>query len=223
MLGRISKKSKNFDVKSLQINKGWFYSETVKNHFLHPRNFWRKIDKRVKWNGVGTIGSPACGDVMRMWIYVDPKTEKIKKCQWQTFGCASAIASTSMLSTMMLEKGGLPIEKALRIKPQDIMKRLGGLPARKIHCSVLGDKALRSAINDYFRRSKQYGKIMPEGFKIVDRVLNITDKDIEEAVKNGAKTLKEIQEITKVGLGDPKCVPEAEELIRFYKEKYYGC
>jgi len=222
-MSRIKKKKmKNADVESFHGNEGWFYSETVKSHFLRPRNFWKKTDAKIKWNGMGMIGSPACGDVMRVWLYIDRKTEKIKKFKWQTFGCASAIASTSMLSVMATEKGGMVLDEAIRIKPQDIMDRLGGLPERKIHCSVLGDKALRAAVNDYFRRTKQYDRIKPEGNKIIDRVLNITDKDIEEAVKGGAKTLKKVQEITKVGLGDKNCITEAEQLIRFYMEKYYG-
>lgn len=229
---KIINKSNKYDVKSFGSDKGWFYSKTVKSHFLRPRNFWKKTDEKIKWNGMGIIGSPACGDVMRVWLYIEPKTEKIKKFKWQTFGCASAIASTSMLSIMVTEKGGMILDKALQVKPQDIMDRLGGLPERKIHCSVLGDKALRAAINDYFRRTKQYDpaflskragydRIKSESAKIIDKILNITDKDIEEAVKSGAKTLKKVQEITKVGLGDKNCVTEAEQLIRFYAEKYY--
>ena len=89
---------------------------------------------------MGRVGSPACGDEMVLWVKIDPKTDKIKECKWQTFGCASAIAATSMLSVMVIEKGGMKIEDALRIRPQDIMKRFGGLPERKVHCSVLGDK-----------------------------------------------------------------------------------
>ena len=153
---------------------------------------------------------------------VDKKTEKIKDFKWQTFGCASAIASTSMLSVMVLEKSGMKIEDALNIKPQDIMKRLGGLPNRKIHCSVLGDKALQSAINDFFRRTKQNKRIKVEGAKVIDKVLNVTDKDIEEAVLEGADTFEKLQKKTKIGTGDPICIPEAEQLLRFYKEKYFG-
>ena len=216
------KKINNADVKSFNGDEGWFYSEIVKNHFLRPRNFWKKADMKIKWNGMGMIGSPACGDVMRVWLCIDQKKEKIKKFKWQTFGCASAIASTSMLSVMITEKGGMVLDKALQIKPQDIMDRLGGLPERKIHCSVLGDKALAAAVNDYFRRTKQYDRMKSEGAKIIDKILNITDKDIEEAVKSGAKTLKKVQEITKVGLGDKNCLTEAEQLTRFYIEKYYG-
>src|SRR3989338_1894525 len=204
--------------------EGWFYSEKVKDHFFNPRNIFKTKEeaKKYKADGVGTIGSPVCGDVMKLWIKVDAKKDRIRECKFQTFGCASAIASTSILTVMVTEKGGMKLEKAMKLSPQDIMKRLGGLPERKIHCSVLGDKALRAAVNDYFRWTKQYDRIKPEGNKIVDRVLNITDKDIEEAVKNGAKTLKKVQEITKVGFGDKNCVTEAEQLIRFYAEKYYG-
>jgi NifU-like protein involved in Fe-S cluster formation len=94
-----------------------------------------------------------CGDVMKLWIWIEK--DRIKKCKWQTFGCASAIASTSMLSVMVTEKGGMKISDAKKITAKDILKRLGGLPAIKIHCSVLGDQALRAAINDYESKKKQ--------------------------------------------------------------------
>lgn len=131
---------------SLCHEDGWFYSDTVKDHFFNPRNILKTQEEvdNYKADGVGIVGSPVCGDVMKMWIKV--KDNKIIDCKWQTFGCASAIASTSMLSVMVNE---MKIEDALKIKPIDIVKRLNGLPARKIHCSVLGDKALRAAIEDY--------------------------------------------------------------------------
>jgi NifU-like protein involved in Fe-S cluster formation/bacterioferritin-associated ferredoxin len=198
--------------------ENWVYSEEVKKHFFNPENFTTKTPD--EYNGAGLVGSPACGDMMKIWINVDPKTEKIKDFKWQTFGCASAIASTSMLSVMVTEKGGRTIEEALKITPNDIIARLSGLPTRKIHCSVLGDKALEAAINDYFRRTKQEDRIKQSGSRIIDKKLNITDRDIEMAVKAGAKTLHEVQEKTKVGTGDPNCLPEAEELVRFYVEKY---
>lgn len=219
-------KKKSFDklrtrIELVSRKQSWFYSEKVKEHFFHPKNFMKAgEEKKIKANGLGMIGSPACGDVMRIWLVINPKTERIKKFKWQTFGCASAIASTSMLSVMTTEKGGKKIEKALKIKPQDIIKRLGGLPAIKYHCSVLGDKALRDAINDYFRRTGQIERIQPEGSRIIDKVLKITDRDIEKAVIDGATNLKEVQTKTKVGLGDKSCLPEVEELIRFYREKY---
>jgi NifU-like protein involved in Fe-S cluster formation len=134
---------------------GWVYSETVKKHFFHPENLLTIDPSKYKADGVGYVGSPACGDMMKMWIKVDKKKDKIAECKWQTFGCASAIASTSILSVMVTEKGGMSLEDALKLRPQDIVERLSGLPQRKIHCSVLGDQALRAAINDYFKKSGQ--------------------------------------------------------------------
>ena len=147
-------------------NKEWIYSETVKDHFFHPRNILLTEQKPEDFDAEGTVGNPSCGDVMKMWLKINAKTSRIKDIKWRTFGCASAIASTSMFSEMLLEKRGLILEDALKITPQDIMKRLGGLPERKIHCSVLGDKALREAINDYFRKTKQSERIKEEGTKI---------------------------------------------------------
>ncbi|MFH2018948.1 MAG: iron-sulfur cluster assembly scaffold protein, partial [bacterium] len=192
-----SEKKKNLkkpvDIRT-QDGGGWLYSDTVKEHFFNPRNFMHYgEEEKFKFNGMGRVGSPACGDEMVLWINVDKKTDTIKDCRWRTFGCGSAIASTSVLSEMITEKGGMKISSALKIKPQDIMKRLGGLPERKIHCSVLGDKALQAAVNDYFRHTGQHDRVIVSGAKIIDKDLNITDKDIEEAVLEGAKTLEDLQ------------------------------
>lgn len=200
----------------------WVYSKIVKKHFYNPKNFLAKDPKPKDFDAEGQVGSPQCGDVMKIWIKVDPKTKKIKKLKWRTFGCASAIAATSMFSVMATEKGGMTVDEALKIKPQDIMARLGGLPARKVHCSVLCDKAFRQAANNYFKATKQYNKIVVEGSKVVDKRLNITERDIEEAVLEGAKNLSDVQKKLKVGVGDPEAIPQIEQSIRFYLEKYYG-
>lgn len=128
------------------MSHDWFYSEKVKDHFFNPRNICKCEDhlKEFQADGVGEVGSPVCGDVMKMWIKV--KDNKIVDCKWKTFGCASAIASTSMLSVMAI---GKTLEEAEKITPKDILNELGGLPAKKVHCSVLGDKALRAAIKNY--------------------------------------------------------------------------
>lgn len=160
------------------------------------------------------------GKIYDLGLVYEPKTYRVNGISLHN--CASAIGSTSMLSVMLTEKGGMKIEDALKIKPQEIVERLHGLPNRKFHCSVLGDKALRAALNDYFRKSGQLSRIKEEGAKIVDKILKITDKDIEEAVLEGAHTLEEVQKKTKVGIQDKSCLTEVEELIRFYKEKYYG-
>lgn len=201
----------------------WLYTDIVKDHFFNPQNLLMYgQEEGYEADGMGRVGSPACGDEMVIWIKVDKKNDKIIDCKWQTFGCGSAIASTSMLSVIITENKGMKIDEALKIKPQDIMARLGGLPARKVHCSVLGDKALRAAVNDYFRKTGQHDRIITEGARVIDQKLKITDQDIEEAVLEGAQTLEDVQKKLKVGVGDPEAIPAIEELIRFYKEKYYG-
>jgi NifU-like protein involved in Fe-S cluster formation len=146
----VEKKNMNDgDVSSNDGKQSWFYSDTVKNHFFHPRNFLERDPVDGEFDSFGVVGSPACGDEMKIWIKVEPSTKKITDVKWRTFGCGSAIASTSMLSVMVLENGGMTIDEALAIRPQDVMERLGGLPARKFHCSVLCDQALCEAIKKY--------------------------------------------------------------------------
>ena len=210
------------DVQSRDRGHSWFYSDIVKDHFFHPRNFLTGEPDAGRFNAVGKVGSPACGDELRVWMLVDPATERIKDFQWKTFGCGSAIASTSMLSVVATEGQGLTLEEARKVTPQSIMARLGGLPERKFHCSVLCDKALRDAINDYYRRTNQFEKIVTEASRMIDPVSKVTDVDIEEAVLDGAVTLEAVQARTKVGIGNPGVLPAVEELIRFYKEKYFG-
>lgn len=138
----------------MQIEEqNWFYSPTVKEHFFKPKHAWVKDKSPTGYDAYGFYGSMKCGDKMEMWIKV--KKDKIVDLKWKTFGCASAIASTSMLATMITEKSGMDIKKALQITPMDIIKRLGGLPSIKIHCSVMGDKALQSAIYDYKVKNKR--------------------------------------------------------------------
>lgn len=131
----------------------WYYSDKVKEHFFKPKNLLMSDPKEGEFDAVGEIGSVACGDVMKMWIKVDQKTEKIRKLKWRTFGCATAIASTSAFSEMVVGKG-MTIEEALKITPMDIIKYLGGLPPRKIHCSVLADQAFRETIKNYREKRK---------------------------------------------------------------------
>ena len=134
----------------------WLYSDIVKDHFFNPRNIIvdDKKEDLTRFNGEAIVGSPACGDMMKVWIRVNPETDRIEECKWQTFGCASAIASTSAMSVIVTENGGMTIKEALKLKAQDIVDYLGGLPKRKIHCSVLGDQALQKAIEDYMGSKK---------------------------------------------------------------------
>ena len=128
--------------------EAWVYSDIVKDHFFNPRNLLLD-EKNYVADGIGVVGSPACGDLMALWIKVDKTSGCIAECKWRTFGCASAIASTSMLSVMATEEGGMKLSRAKKITPEAIIERLGGLPDRKYHCSVLGHLALREAIQDY--------------------------------------------------------------------------
>lgn len=123
---------------------GWIYSDIVKDHFLHPRNFIEGEEPSWEWNGKGEMGSPACGDVMKVWVQINDGI--VENIGWKTFGCASAIASTSVMSEMIK---GMTAEEAKKITAKDIVKKLGGLPEKKIHCSVLGDQALKKAIEDF--------------------------------------------------------------------------
>jgi len=211
------------DVINHYTGEKWYYSDIVKEHFFKPRNILLDAPVEGEYDATGMVGSPACGDMMNMWIKVDPKTGRIKDLKWKTFGCGSAIAATSMYSVMLTENGGMTVDDALKVKPQHIMERLGGLPNRKIHCSVLADKAFQKTANDYYRKTGQNGKIVVEGARVIDDRLNITDKDIEEAVLEGAQTLEEVQKKLKVGVGlSEEAITDIEQLIRFYAEKYYG-
>lgn len=145
------------DIKTCNSDPSWIYSDTVKDHFFHPRNILLDEDA-YQSDGVGIVGSPACGDMMVVWIQVDETNERIKECKWRTFGCASAIASTSMMSIMATEDGGMLLKHAKRLTPEAILERLGGLPPQKYHCSVLGHLALREAIEDYENKKNDHGK-----------------------------------------------------------------
>lgn len=128
----------------------WYYSDEVRKHFFKPKNFIIEDPNEKDFDALGEVGSLACGDIMKMWIKVDPKTKKIKKLKWRTWGCATAIASTSVFSEMVTEKGGMKINEALKITPNQIAKRLNGIPARKFHCSVLADQAFKKAAENYY-------------------------------------------------------------------------
>lgn len=212
----------SIDVVNQFTGEKWYYTDIVKDHFFHPRNLQLEDLVPENFDAFGMVGSPACGDMLAIGLKIEPGIERVREFKWKTFGCASAISATSMFSVMVTENGGMLLDEALKIKPQHIMERLGGLPNRKIHCSVLADKAFRKAANDYFHKSGQHQRVIVEGARVIDPKLNITDKDIEEAVLEGATDIDGVQKKLKVGVGSPELIPEIEQLIRFYKEKYYG-
>lgn len=196
----------------------WVYSEKLKDHFINPRNILEDEDS-YQDDGKGIVGNMKCGDQMLVVIKVDKKKGIITDCKWKTYGCASAIASTSILSEMVK---GMTLEQAYKLSPKDIAKELGGLPENKVHCSVLGDKALRAAINDYYKRNGMLDKVKNEEAKVVCECMNVTDKEIEEAVLEGAKTFLEIQEHTKAGTVCGKCKEDILQLLDKYKKEHFG-
>ena len=124
--------------------KPFVYSDIVKEHFLSPRNFLMGDESKYPRDAEGTVGNPICGDQMTMYLQIEDN--KIKDVRWKTYGCASAIASTSALSELVK---GRSLGEALDVGPDEITEYLGGLPEHKIHCSVLGHEALAAAINNY--------------------------------------------------------------------------
>jgi nitrogen fixation NifU-like protein len=196
---------------------GWAYTDVVKEHFMNPKNILMDEDSYEE-DGKGVTGNVKCGDEMIVVIKVDKENGIITDCKWKTFGCASAIASTSVLSEMVK---GMKLDDAYNLSAKDINRELGGLPEHKVHCSVLGDKALRMAINDYYVRNGMEDKVKKEEERVVCKCMNVTDQEIEHAVLEGARTFYELQEMTKVGTGCGECEQEVTELLETYKNKHF--
>jgi Fe-S cluster assembly protein NifU len=188
----------------------WDYSEKLKDHFFNPRNILETPEDDYKADGVGEVGNIKCGDMMKMYIKVDAD-ERISECKWKTYGCASAIGSTSMLSTMVI---GKTIDEALKITPDTIAKELGGLPEQKFHCSVLGDKALRAAVEDYFTRNGKLERITWKHREVICKCLNISRDEIEKLVDEGVTDFPTLQERTKLGTSCGECIDRAKELLQ---------
>ena len=127
------------------------YSEKVMDHFQHPRN----VGKMEDADGIGEVGNAKCGDIMRMYIKVDDDSQTISDVKFNTFGCGSAIATSSMATEMIK---GKPISEALKLSNKAVVEALDGLPTHKIHCSVLAEEAVKAAIKDYYdKKGIAYG------------------------------------------------------------------
>jgi len=192
----------------------WLYSDTVKDHFTNPRNVLLDDEASFAYDAKGQTGNIKCGDQMLMLLKIND--DIISDVRWKTYGCASAIASTSMLSETIK---GMKIEDAYKIKPEDLVAKLGGLPSFKIHCSVLGDKALRAAIDDYLAKTGR-PELFIEETVVICNCLGITDKDIETAVQNGVKTWEQLQQATKIGTVCGGCKEKAVELLHGFEHIY---
>ena len=179
----------------------WEYTDKVKDHFLNPRNVGVMEDA----DGVGEVGSIACGDALTFYFKLD-ENNKIKDATFQTFGCASAIASSSALTEMVK---GLTLEEAQKITNEDIAQYLGGLPKEKMHCSVMGRDALEKAINCYLGEpeKKVEGEIVCECF-------GVTDREIERVVReNHLTTIDDVTDYVKAGGGCGNCHDRIQEII----------
>jgi len=179
----------------------WEYTDKVKEHFINPRN----VGEVENPDGVGEVGSMACGDALKLSFKLD-ENKRIKEAKFQTFGCASAIASSSAMTEMLI---GKTIEEAEKITNDDIADYLGGLPKEKMHCSVLGRDALEKAIYCYRGEDEKVidGNIVCECF-------GVTDKEIERAVtENHLKTIEEVTNYVKAGGGCENCHEDIQKII----------
>ncbi len=181
----------------------WDYTDKVNDHFKNPRN----VGKIAEPDGVGEVGSLACGDALKLMFKLD-KNHRIKEAKFQTFGCASAIASSSALTEMIL---GKTLEEVEKITNRDIAEYLGGLPKQKAHCSVMGREALEAAIYNY-RTGKKWNKAL-EG-QVVCQCFGITDKKIKRVIReNNVQTLEDLTNNCKAGGGCGGCLPQLQTII----------
>lgn len=189
----------------------WVYTDIVKDHFMNPRNVWKRNEDFIP-DGVGNVGSMACGDQMKIGITVEDG--KIKQLKWKTYGCASAIASTSMISEMAI---GMTLEEAYHLTADDINNKLGSLPDNKLHCSVLGDDGLRGAIDDYFFNQDIKNPFNENALRMICHCKNITSRDVKDLHDQlGIDTLESLQEITGYGTVCGTCKEEmAKELAKY--------
>lgn len=181
----------------------WDYTEKVKDLFLHPKNVGEIKDA----DAVGEVGSIVCGDALKLYLKIDRETGKITDAKFQTFGCASAIASSSALTELIK---GKTLDEAIEISNQDIAQFLGGLPNEKMHCSVMGREALEAAVANYQGVAPQ----REEEGRLVCKCFDVTEEKIRKvAAENRLTTVEDVTHFTKAGGGCGECIPEIESIL----------
>ena len=181
----------------------WEYTDKVKEHFINPKNAGTIEDA----DAVGEVGSLACGDALKLYIKLDD-SGRIKDAKFKTFGCASAIASSSVLTEMIK---GKTIEEASKITNRDIARELGGLPKEKMHCSVMGQQALDATLRN-LRGEPPVAQDL-EG-EVVCECFGVTEDQIRKAITdNNLSTVEDVTHFTKAGGGCTDCVPDIESIL----------
>ena len=197
----------------------WDYTEKVMDHYRNPRNVGT-IDNA---DMIGEAGSLACGDSLKIFIKLDGN--KVVDAKFQTFGCGSAVAASSILTEMII---GKTLDEVKKITNKDIADELGGLPPEKMHCSVMGREALEDALKNYYGEdSNEWEELALEmhsdehvGNKIVCTCFNVTENQIWEAVKvNGLTTVEEVTNYTKAGGACGRCRGLIQDIIETYLKK----
>ena len=182
----------------------WDYTQAVHDHFLHPHNAGPLQDA----NAVGEVGSLACGDALRLYLKISD-AGIIEKAGFETFGCASAIASSSVLTDMVI---GMPVDEALKLTNKDIVDHRGGLPREKMHCSVMGQEALEAAIRNW--RGEPPVPHAQEIGRLVCKCFGVTDAQIRRTIReNSLTTVDEVTDYTKAGGACGECRDTIAEIL----------
>ncbi len=184
----------------------WDYNKKVMDHFLNPHNVGEIPDA----DAVGEVGNIRCGDALKLFLKLDPKTKKIVDVKFKTFGCASAIASSSALTELVK---GMTLEEAAKVTNKDIVKILGELPEEKLHCSVMGMEALQAAIANY-KGEKDAVKDDDHDGVVICKCFGVTDTKIRAVAKeNNLHKAEEITNYTKAGGGCGCCLDDIQQIL----------
>ncbi|MGD0282171.1 MAG: Fe-S cluster assembly protein NifU [Dissulfurispiraceae bacterium] len=182
----------------------WEYTKKVRDLFLHPKN----AGEIENPDAVGEVGSIICGDALKLTLKIDKETGRITDAKFQTFGCASAIASSSALTEMVK---GKTLDEALKLSNKDIADFLGGLPEEKMHCSVMGKEALEAAIADF----RGVTPVTEPGERVVCKCFEVTEEKLRKVIaENHLTTVEQVTNYTKAGGGCGTCIPDIEAILR---------